>query len=221
MPENFPAAAPVTSAPGAISSASPSPAVPSAAAAPVQPTADVAATAGPMPKMPTDKSLAGPKVPPPTGLQNVARFTDYLKSQPNPLNLANILDVIGTSLSAYGGVNRQTRLQQQYNMQLQSQQIANQARTQLEQEAQLLPLQAQKEIEVARQTGNINVINAIRQGYGLQPLTLQQIWAQALVGYHGENLKQSLTNPFQGGQNLAKNVNGGQILAKNINGAAP
>lgn len=98
--------------------------------------------------------------------------TSFLAQNPDGGTLANILDIVGVALSAYGGTQRETMLQQRQKakMQLSAQQaLANQqlsAQLQLkaqdlQNEIALLEPQFEKEKKMAQITGDISLANMI------------------------------------------------------------
>jgi hypothetical protein len=90
--------------------------------------------------------------------------------------IGDILDVVGVGLSARGGVNRQTRLENQMQLQRETgakvqqaqgesgiaiQQAAKQADIDIAKARQLLPLQAQVALDQAIKTNDIETANRI------------------------------------------------------------
>ena len=122
-------------------------------------------------------------------------------SDPNAGNIiANVLDAIGVGLSAYGGVNRKTRLQQQFEMKVASQQAANSAKAQTWAALQTIPAealaQAQRDIEV----GNNQAAQDRLSAYVKNPLILKQIMAQFDVNRMKSTMSMpGLSNPYVAG----------------------
>lgn len=113
--------------------------------------------------------------------------------------LAGILDSIGVGLSAYGGVQRPSMAQQRYGMNIQSQLAANQADIAYQQAVRTLPVEAQQQIQIAIASGDRARENAIAQEYGIQPLLLERIKAQAFI--NRSNITAGL-NPGQAAQQV-------------------
>lgn len=135
----------------------------------------------------------------------LGEFTQFLNSgKANGSNLAqilgNVLDAIGVGFSGAAGVQRKTRLQQQYEMQVQSQLERNKALANYQSQAQMLQNQYMAAINQAQATGDINRINAVKQFYEQQQGELQRIYAQALVGVG--NI-QAAISPYQLGSQMA------------------
>jgi len=93
--------------------------------------------------------------------QTMDNFKAFLAGNPPGDILANIADAIGTSLSARGGVQRQTRLQQQYGAQLQARQAAAIAAVNQANELQLKSQDLANQIAIAQATGKIEQANTL------------------------------------------------------------
>ena len=86
---------------------------------PVQPIGGGPVTAAITAAVPgAEKKLSEP-IPPAQAKQAMDAMAEYLKGNPNGLSLGNILDAVGVTLSARGGVQRKTRLQEANATQLQ------------------------------------------------------------------------------------------------------
>ena len=113
------------------------------------------------------KTLDSPATPP--SLKNL-QGADIAKM------IGNILDVVGVGLSARGGVQRQTMLQHQMQLQQQAQtnlaQKQGEANIDINKATTLLPVEAQNEIAIARGKGDIDTENAIRLKNGIAPIDL-------------------------------------------------
>ena len=194
-------APPAAVPPDAISAASqPAPTQP-AAPPPVAPStaAEVPEASSVVPTIPSNKALSAPEAAAPANIdpQKVAAFTSFLKSNPNPATLGNVLDVLGSALLSHGGTYVPTRLQQKYNMQLQSQQASNIAQAELQKQLALLPAQAQKEIQVATAQGDINKAMQIAVAAGINPYAIKLAYASRLFGLGGEGTLGANVNPEQ------------------------
>ena len=108
-----------------------------------------------------------------------------MKGQDIAKMIGDILDVVGVGLSARGGVNRQTRLEQQIGLQQQAAaktaEAQGQANVDIDKEVRLAPVEIQKAIALARASGDIGTENAIRLKNALAPIDLSD--AKQLAAY--------------------------------------
>jgi hypothetical protein len=178
---------PVAPAAAAAPPTTPKAVAPAAAAAPpTTPKAVVPAQNSPTPatSLPQDTPnvklakavVADPKTPP---------SLKSLNGKDIATLIGNILDVVGVGLSARGGVNRQTMLQHQ--MELQRQVSANTMQKQSEagigvaKMAAESPIQIEQARQIAHNSGDIETENALRQKQGMAKIDLSN--AQQLAKY--------------------------------------
>jgi hypothetical protein len=130
-------------------------------------------------------------------VQAAAPSLKGMKGQDIAKMIGSILDVVGVGLSARGGVQRQTMLQQQMQMQRQVQanlaEKKGEAGIDIDKAAALSPIQVEQARQVAHNTGDIDTENAIRLKQGIAPIDLSN--AKDLAAYSSdldENAKMKL-----------------------------
>jgi hypothetical protein len=109
---------------------------------------------------------------------------DFLKQNAKPGAvdwISGLMDVAGTGLSAWGHNNRKTRLQEQYAMQLASQQAANQAASDVWAKINMLPAETQAQIKIALANNDSKRLNDILESQGTVGADIQRIMASALI----------------------------------------
>lgn len=144
-----------------------------------------AATGDPAIAQAADVKMNEP-IPPEKAAMALDSFQKFMASNPDGLTLGNILDAVGVSLSAFGGTQRKTQLQENIGAQrqlsaqkaLQEQGFGQQKDLQLSQQAQELLIK-DKEIQAQQAQAKINLANA--KDLNAQQAALDQINALAQI----------------------------------------
>lgn len=153
--------------------------------------AAAASTGDPQLAQATQAKLNEP-VDPATAKKSLDAFQQFLTKHPDGLTLANILDAVGVSLSAYGGTQRKTQLQSQREAEMQLAQQKTLSGQGFEQSKEL------QQIGFGQQ-------NAIQKAQFTQELAIKR---QEL-----ENQKQLLTQEYQNA--IAQGNNAAAVAIKN------
>ncbi len=172
--------------------ASPAPAVAATPipSTPIQPVTSVAKTAPP-PVVSGPIKSASPNgapaldtpVTPEQAKGAVNAMDQFLKSNPDGMTLANILDAVGVTLSARGGVQRQTMLSKRKDAQMQYAQAAGLKAMDLDNQSKLLQVQLQNAMAQNNQQAVLELKNRLQEIEAQKNANIEQ--TKAVAGVNG------------------------------------
>lgn len=148
---------------------------------------------------PQDAHLLDTPVSPQEAKGALNAMDQFLKSNPDGLTLANILDVAGVSLSARGGVQRQTMLGKRKEAQMQYAQQADLKSMDLDNQSKLLQIQLKNAMAQNNQQAALELSNRIKEIEAQKVANIEQTKAVAGVqGLLGAGGIPGLVNKYAG-----------------------